>query len=371
MTLEPIPAASPLRTRFSAMGDEGLFHALSDLATLDAGCERLARLAYEAEELGVFLSVIATAGLAVPILARGGDGFSSLLRGALEGRAVLAVAITERGAGSDVRGMSTTLLRDARGSLRLRGAKWHITNAPEADAVIVFAVDATTDDRFLTAVVVRRGDRGVTFGPPLDLVGCAGSPTGEITFDDVLVDEERVVGRREDGQMLLELAFLRERLLAPWPLLGKMEKVVCECLDHAETRRQFGQPLREFQWVQDKVLRAYEVSLGARCLAERAVAAAMGGEPCAALASLAKAQAADAAVEVFRAAIEVHGSYGVQTSKRYGAYLHDALCAQIAGGTRETHKKVVFGELRLDRARTRRGAPSGLFRWAGKEAPHG
>lgn len=371
MTVEPVPHVSPLRDRFSAMGDEGLFRALSDVSRLDTGCERLARLAFDAEELGVFLSVIAAAGLAVPILAQGGEGLAPLLHAALEGRAVLAVAITERGAGSDVRGMGTTVVRDGQGSLRLRGSKWHITNAPEADAAIVFALDATTEDRFLTAVVVRRGDPGVTFGPPLELIGCAGSPTGEIVLDDVPIREDRIVGRRHDGERLLELAFLRERLLAPWPLLGKMEKVVSECLDHAETRRQFGQPIREFQWVQDKILHAYEAMLGARCFADRAIAAVKGGEPCAAIASLAKARAADAAVEVFRAAIEVHGSYGVQTSKRYGAYLQDALCAQIAGGTRETHKKVVFGELRLDRARTRRGAPSSLFRWVGRDDARG
>ncbi len=358
-----LAAITPLRERFAELGRQGLFEALADLTRLDDGCERLARLAYGADELGVFLSVIATAGLAVPVLGAGGDEAQALRQAAVAGEAVVAVAITERGAGSDVRAMATTLSRGTDGDLRLDGAKWHITNVPEADAAIVFAVNATTDDRFLTAVLVGRGDPGVSFGPPLDLIGCRGSPTGEIALDAAPIAPERIVGRPEDGLRLLELAFVRERLLAPWPLLGKMERVIVECLDHAETRRQFGQAIHEFQWVQDKILGAYEAALGARLLAERALGAAQRGEPFAAVASLAKARAADAAVEVFRAAIEVHGSYGVQTSRRYGDYLNDALCAQIAGGTRETHKKIVFGELRLDRARTRRGRPSALFRW--------
>lgn len=361
-------ATTELRARLASLGREGLLDALADPGRLAQGCERLAQRAHEADELGVFLSVIATAGLAAPILREArGDGVDELRRQTLAGEAVVAVAITERGAGSDVRSMSTTLSRGPDGGLRLDGAKWHITNAPEADAAIVFAMNATTEDRFLTAVLVRRGDPGVVFGPPLDLIGCRGSPTGEIALAGVPIAQERILGRAGDGQRLLELAFVRERLLAPWPLLGKMEKVIVECLDHAATRQQFGQAIQEFQWVQDKILGAYEAALGARLLAERAVGAAARGESFAALASLAKARAADAAVEVFRAAVEVHGSYGVQASRRYGDYLHDALCAQIAGGTRETHKKIVFGELRLDRARTRRGRPSALFRWTGKE----
>jgi len=359
--------STPLRARLAEFGSRGVLASISELDRLEAGCHELARLAYDADELGVFLSVVATAGLALPLLARGGAAHGALHAAGLRGEAVLAVGITERGAGSDVRAMTTALRRAPNGALRLDGRKWHITNAPEADAAIVFAMDKTTSDTFLVAVVVRREDRGVSFGPPLELVGCKGSPTGEILLDGVEVPEDRVLGRREDGQKWLDLAFTRERVLAPWPLVGKMERVIEECLDHVETRVQFDRPLHEFQFVQDKILTAYSALVNARSLADAALRAVVSGGNVAVSASLAKAAAADAAVEVFRAAIEVFGSYGVQASARYGAYLADALCAQIAGGTRETHKKIVFGELRLDRARARRGRRSELFRWSNGE----
>lgn len=361
-----------LRHTFRKLGDAGLFRALAGASTLAQGTRQLARLAHETDDLGVFLSIIAAAGLAAPILKHGSeDGpsapfASGLLADALAGRAILAVAITERGAGSDVASMQTTLHRASDGSLRLEGTKWHITNAPVADAIVVFAVDTTTDDRFLTAVVVKPGDRGVKLGPSLDLIGCKGSPTGEILLDDVHVPETRIVGRRVDGRALLDLAFVRERVLAPWPLLGKMERVLEECLDHVETREQFGRPLHEFQYVQEKILSSFEAMLHARHLAERAVDSVARGTPHAGLASLAKAAAADAAVHTFRSAIEVFGSYGVQVERRYGTWLNDALCAQIAGGTRETHKKVVFGELRLERARARTLAARGMGRPPGR-----
>lgn len=359
MSAMPSTVEAELRARFRQWGRDGTFASLGDPATLARGCERLRRLAYEADTLGIFLSVIATAGLALPILAHAESPLAERVRA---GDAVAAVAITERGAGSDVLAMASTVTMGADGSLRLTGSKWHITNAPLADAIVVFAVDATTEDRFVTAVLVRPDDPGVRRGPALDLIGCHGSPTGELWFDDVRLPADRRLGGPTDGKALLDRAFLRERALAPWPLLGKMERVLGECLDHVERREQFQKPLHEFQYVQEKIVSGFDRMLHARHLAERAIADIAAGRPEPAIASLAKATAADAALHVFQAGIEVHGSYGVQADRRYGDFVQDALCAQIAGGTRETHKKVVFGALRLERARARKGRPSPLLR---------
>jgi isovaleryl-CoA dehydrogenase len=348
-----------LHERFRVLGESGLFADLAHPSTIERGCARLRTLAYDADELGPFISIIAAAGLALPILVEAKSPLADDLR---EGRLVAGVGITEREAGSDVFAMKTTVTRaSSAGRVRLCGAKWNITNAPVADALVVFAVDATGADRFLTAVLVRPSDRGVRLGPPLDLIGCHGSPTGEIFLDDVELPADRVLGRAQDGRKLLELAFVRERVLAPWALLGKMERVIGDCLDHVERRMQFGKALHEFQYVQEKIVSSFEQLLHARHLAERAVAMVAVGTPPGAIASLAKAATADAAVSTFRNAIEVFGSYGVQRDKRLGEYLDDALCAQIAGGTRETHKKIVFGELRVDRARSRNGRPSRLL----------
>ncbi len=348
-----------LREHFLELGKQGVFADLARRETLPRGAERLRELAYEASALGPFISIVATAGLGLPILEH---ARSPLLEDACAGRVILAVAITEREAGSDVMSMKTTLTRGPNGRLVLSGAKWHITNAPVADAIIVFAIDATTADRFLTAVLVRPADRGVRLGPPLDIIGCHGSPTGELSFDDVELGPERILGRPHDGRMLLDLAFVRERVLAPWPLLGKMEHVLESALDHVEKRMQFGKALHEFQYVQEKIVSSFEELLYARHLAERAVRLVAEGRSPGAIASLAKSAAADAAAHCFKNAIEVLGSYGVQTDRGLGQLLADAMCAQIAGGTRETHKKVVFGELRLDRARARGGRRSWLLR---------
>lgn len=348
-----------LHERLRELGDGGLFAELAEASTIARGCTRLRKLAHDADELGPFLSIIATAGLALPMLL---EARSPLAADVRDGRLVAAVAITERQAGSDVLSMQTTLTRSSDGErVRLNGAKWNITNAPVADVLVVFAVDTSSDDRFVTAVLVRSSDRGVRLGRPLDLIGGHGSPTGEVFLEDVELPADRVLGRAQDGRKLLELAFVRERVLAPWPLIGKMEHVLGECLDHVERRVQFGKALHEFQYVQEKIVSSFEQLVHARHLAERAVAMVATGTPPGAVASLAKAAAADAAVHTFRNAIEVFGSYGVQKEKRLGDWLNDAICAQIAGGTRETHKKIVFGELRLDRARERSGRPSRLL----------
>jgi len=254
-------------------------------------------------------------------------------------------------------GMRSTL-RSSHGQLVLEGHKWNITNAPVADHLIVFCYDETGSQRLLRAVIVPRGAPGVETRPQR-LIGCEGSPTGEVLLRDVEVDPTWVL--LADGRELLEIAFLRERLLAPWPLIGKMGRVLQEAIDHVETRRQFSAPLKEFQYVQEKIVSSWERLETSRLLARQAVEAVALGRPSLARASLAKHHATDAAAWVFRTLMEVYGSHGLQREARLGAYMTDAVCATVAGGTREMHKRVIFDQLLLDRARSKRQRRSRCF----------
>lgn len=350
---------------WSALGRHGVLERFAGTSSLTDACATLEELAHRTGGLGLFLSIVAGCGLALPILeAAGPAGIAKTLRaGAIAGDRVLAVAITEPGAGSDAMALASTLSRRD-GTMRLDGRKWNITNAPVADHVIVFCSNATTDQRFLTAVAVPRDAPGVETPPAQHLIGARGSPTGELVFEDVAIDPGWVLGREEDGRRLLELAFLRERLLAPWPLIGRMERVLQEAIDFAQEREQFGAPIATYQHVQEKIVTSFEALQTTRLLARAALDAFTAGAPSDALASLAKYHAAESAAGVFKAMIEVHGSRGLQASAGLGDDLADALCASVAGGTREIHKRVVFGQLLLDRARARRSGRSSLFRLA-------
>ena len=348
--------------RWRLLGRHGVFEPLRRRETLVEGCAQLERLAYDLDSLGVFISIISGCGLALPILDAVSDHgpHAELCDAIVSGRSVAAVAITEPGAGSDVFGMTTSLCGTP-GALRLRGRKWCITNAPVADHIIVFCRNVTTHEHYLTAVLVPREAPGVVVSPPLKLAGVQGSPTGEISFSDVEIRETWVLGPPERGKLLLDLAFARERILAPWPLIGKMSRVLQDALDHVEARRQFGKPIKEFQYVQDKIVGAFETLETTRLLAAETLRRYASAGSAHLHASLAKYHAAEGAAAVFKTMIEVHGSHGLVSEARLAQHLIDAMCAAMAGGTRESHKRVVFDQLVRDRARARRTGRSRVF----------
>lgn len=360
--LAELAASGDFVSAYRALGRHRVFDAFVAPARLGEGCALLEELGFHHRDLGFFISVIAGCGLALPILAATGN---DALDGILTGERVAAVAITEPTAGSDALSLGTTL-SERDGRLVLSGHKWNITNAPVATDIIAFCYEEPRHQ--LRAVLVPADAPGVVRPDAMRLIGCLESPTGEIVFDDVTVDPSWVLDA--DGKTLLDLAFVRERVLAPWPLLGKMAREIQVAIDFVARREQFGKPIASHQYVQDKIVGCYERLSTARLLAERAVAELTAGRPGHAHASLAKYHAADAAVAVFRSLIETYGSRGLQADKRLGHYLNDALCATIAGGTREMHKRVLFDQLMLDRARSRRRGRSKLFAITSEEKHH-
>jgi len=345
--------------RLAATGAFGAFRRAADLR---AGAARLEALGASEDELGLFISIIAGVGLAVPILEAAEahtPELGALIDRALAGEVILAVAITEPEAGSDALAMKSEVVEDG-DALVLSGDKWHISNAPVADLAIVFAYMRRGEARFLCALLVPLDAPGVVRGPALDLIGARASPTGAVTLRDVRLPRSAILGDASDGRLLLDRAFAHERLLAPWPLVGKMGHVIGRALDHVQRRAQFGKKLYEFQYVQDKVVTAWTRYETARLTALEALARHADGRAFEAHASLAKSLAADAAVDVMRLGIELEGSYGLQRDARLGQWLADALCAGVAGGTREMHKRAIFDQLVLDRARARRRGASAL-----------
>ncbi|MCC6621645.1 MAG: acyl-CoA dehydrogenase [Deltaproteobacteria bacterium] len=362
---------TPFTDDWRRLAAEGAFLPFRRAADLRAGAARLEALGEREDELGLFISIIAGLGLAVPILEAAEDvdpSVGPLIDRMLAGEAVLAVAITEPDAGSDALAMRSEVVPDG-DRLVLSGHKWHITNAPIADHAIVFAWMRRGPERFLSALLVPLDAPGVTRGPALDLIGARASPTGALTFEGVHLSHSAVLGAPTDGRRLLDRAFVNERLLAPWPLIGKMRHALGRALDHVDSREQFGKKIREFQYVQDKIVSAWTRWETTRLTALEALTRHAAGRAFDAHASLAKSLAADAAVDVFRLAIELEGSYGVQRDARLGQWLADALCAGIAGGTREMHKRAIFDQLVLDRARARRRGRSALMPAAATEAP--
>lgn len=333
---------------WTRLEQRGVLTRLAD-AELRESALCLEREAFESADLGIFLSVIATYGLGAPILREVGR---ELPKGA-----VLSVAITEPNAGSDPRALQSRLHEEGT-QLRLRGQKWCITNAPVATHAIVFCRHTATQRA--CAVLLDCNQAGVRASAPLHTIGALSSPTGSFDFD-VVVPRTDLLGVIGDGERLMALAFVRERLLAPWPLLGMAARVLQLALRHARVREQFGAPIAQQQHMQARLVRAYEHYLSARALALDTLSTYEGAQPIELRASLVKARAAAMAEHVVREAIAVLASRGVQQAARLGEYLQDAVCASIAGGTEEIHRRVVFDALCMNSLRVQRGQRSVSF----------
>jgi alkylation response protein AidB-like acyl-CoA dehydrogenase len=169
-----------------------------------------------------------------------------------------AWGLTEPGAGSDaLRGMKTTARRDGDAYV-LSGSKTFITNAPYADVFLIYARVAGGElDGSIQPFIVERESAGLSTGPPMRKMGMRGSPTGEIFLDEVRVPADQLLGRgvRQRDHVKASLAVERGGLSVL--SYGIAERCFEIARDYARTREQFGQPIANYQLVQQRLARMY------------------------------------------------------------------------------------------------------------------
>jgi alkylation response protein AidB-like acyl-CoA dehydrogenase len=169
-----------------------------------------------------------------------------------------AWGLTEPGAGSDaLSGMRTTARRDGDHYI-VNGSKTFITNAPFADVFLVYArVQGGDLDGSIQPFLIERADAGITTGPPMKKMGMRGSPTGEIFLDDVRLPADRVLGGgvRQRDHVKSSLAVERGGLSIL--SYGIAERCFEIARDYAKNRTQFGQPIAQFQLVQQRLARMW------------------------------------------------------------------------------------------------------------------
>jgi isovaleryl-CoA dehydrogenase len=218
--------------------------------------------------------------------------------GLVDGTLVGALAMSEAGAGSDVVGMQSRAMRDAgRGMWTLNGTKMWITNGPIADVFVVYAKTPAQEnggdngvtgkgmvgmwnkgmsggggerskDR-ITAFVLEKGMKGFSTAQKLDKLGMRGSETCELVFEDVQVPDENVLGGVGRGVYVLMAGLDSERLVLSAGPLGIMDACLDVVLPYVRERRQFGQPIGEFQLLQGKLADMYTGLRAAESLVER------------------------------------------------------------------------------------------------------
>jgi alkylation response protein AidB-like acyl-CoA dehydrogenase len=252
-------------------------------------------------------------------------------------------AITEPGSGSDAFGsMMATARRDG-DEYVLNGNKTFITNGPYADTIaFICKLDEGNppSDRKMLSFVLDSGMPGLTQTAPLRKMGMHSSPTGELFLDDVRVGRDRLIGETEDvpagGRTAAKATFSMERTGVAAMALGIISQCLDLCVAYSKGRVQFGQPIGEFQLIQDKLARMEVARLNVQNLVFRHIETAAAGRGLTlAEASAMKLYSARAAVEVAMEAVQLFGGNGYMSEFQVEQLARDAKVLQIYGGTDE------------------------------------
>ncbi|WP_308917566.1 acyl-CoA dehydrogenase family protein [Jannaschia sp. LMIT008] len=256
-----------------------------------------------------------------------------------------ALAMSEAGAGSDVVSMTLRATR-ADGGWRLDGAKYWITNGPDADVLVVYAkTDPGAGAKGITAFVVERGMEGFAAGPPLDKLGMRGSRTAELTFDGVRVPDANVLGAVDGGVRVLMSGLDYERVV----LAGIGTGIMAACLDavvpYAAERRQFGQRIGDFQLMQGKLADMYTALGSARAYVHAAAKACDAGRITRADAAACVLYASEQAMAQAHQAVQAMGGAGFLADAPVARLFRDAKLMEIGAGTSEIRRMLIGREM--------------------------
>lgn len=270
----------------------------------------------------------------------------------VSGEALAGFGLTEPGSGSDAAGITTrAVLDETAGEWVINGTKAFITNSGTeiTSLVTVMAVTGTNADgsRELSTIVVPSGTPGFTVAPQYSKVGWCASDTHELSFADVRVPAENLLGERGRG-LAQFLRILDEGRIAIAALaVGLAQGCVDESVTYAGQRTAFGRPIGDNQAVQfmiaDMEMRAHVARLGWYDAAARLVA----GEDFKRFAAIAKLNASNAAMENSRYATQVHGGYGFMNESAVGRFYRDAKILEIGEGTSEVQRLLIARGLGL------------------------
>lgn len=253
--------------------------------------------------------------------------------------------LTEPAAGSDAASIKTSA-KKVEGGYELNGSKVFITNGGYADVYIVFAVtDSTQKTKGITAFIVERTMEGLVIGKNEEKMGLHGSSTVQLTFENLFVPEENILGQLGEGFTIAMANLNVGRIGIAAQALGIAEAALEAAIGYAKERQQFNQPIIKHQGIAFKLADMATSVEAAKQLIYSAAALYERGEDCKKEASMAKLFASKIAVEVATEAIQVYGGYGYSKEYPVERYFRDAKVTEIYEGTSEIQRLVISKEL--------------------------
>ena len=266
------------------------------------------------------------------------------------GRALGAFGLTEPGAGSDAGGTRTTAVLDG-GEWVLNGTKAFITNSGTSITSLVTATAVTgtsaSGKKEISSILVPVPTPGFTAEPPYDKVGWNASDTHPLTFADVRVPEDHLLGQRGRGYANF-LSILDEgRIAIAAVATGVAQGCVDQSVTYAKQREAFGSPIGSNQAIAFKIARMQARAHAARTTYYDAAAKMLAGLPFKTEASIAKLVAGEAAMDNARDATQVHGGYGFMNEYVVSRHYRDSKILEIGEGTTEVQLMLIARELGL------------------------
>jgi len=259
----------------------------------------------------------------------------------IAGEKIGALGITEPGAGSDVASLTTTAVRHG-DTYVVNGAKTFITNGVRADFLVCACKTSEAGGHGgISFLVLEREMPGYEVSRKLEKMGWHSSDTGEISFTDVEVPAENLLGEENGGFKLIMANFAWERLLMAIGAVGAMQRLIETTVAYALDREAFGRPIGKFQAIRHQVAEMATQAETCRALTYNALRLFHEGQDCIQEVSMAKLLTQRAVLEIADQSLQIHGGYGYMREYGIERAVRDARLGPIGGGTDEIMKEII------------------------------
>jgi citronellyl-CoA dehydrogenase len=347
--------AMPTHELFAQMGALGYLGLEYDPAYGGGGADHLFSVVL-AEEIGrcdaagVGMAIAVQTDMATPSLARFGSEElkERYLRPAISGEMVAAIAVTEPDAGSDVAGLRTRAVPDGNATEHadrdwvIDGSKLYITNGVQADWLCLLA--RTSDEggaRGMSQIIVPTDTPGLTVSRKLDKLGNRCSDTAELAFSGVRVPLTNTIGSVGRGFQQQMAQFQNERMVACYGRVGGCERALDRTRDYLKSRRAFGGPLLDNQYLSYQLAELYARVDMCRHYNYACAEAYQRGEDTSRFATIAKLAIGRLCEDVARTCLQYHGGIGYMEETWTARFLRDMRITSIGGGADEVMLQVV------------------------------
>jgi acyl-CoA dehydrogenase len=264
----------------------------------------------------------------------------------VSGEAILAVAMTEPGAGSDLAGMKTTA-EDKGDHWVLNGQKTFISNGINSDVILVAAKTVPGNPHAMGIFIVERGDLGLERGTPLKKIGLLSQDTAELYFENLKVKKSNVLGDPTKGFKYLMAQLATERLSLAVGAVANCRGAIESTIKYVKERNVFGKPVAAFQNTQFKLAEMATETDIAQVYVDRLIEEQNNGTVSPEQACAAKYWTTDLACKVIDECLQLHGGYGYMKEYTISKMWLNARIGRIYAGANEIMKTVIARQMQL------------------------